>query len=84
MGRVALYPGAVSQYSMSAQDVVVLWERLVAGVAVRCESAEWAVRWHTGYPARAVDRHDVTLLCRRFGIAVPEGFEPLEEASTGR
>ncbi|MCX4791924.1 aminoglycoside nucleotidyltransferase [Streptomyces sp. NBC_01221] len=51
----------------------------IAGTAVRCESAEWAVRWHTGYPARDVDRHDVTLLCHRFGITVPEGFEPLEE-----
>ncbi|MGW2048347.1 nucleotidyltransferase domain-containing protein [Streptomyces sp. NPDC001858] len=49
----------------------------IAGTAVRCESAEWAVRWHTGYAARAVDRHDVPLLCQRFGIAVPEGFEPL-------
>ncbi|WP_234345219.1 MULTISPECIES: nucleotidyltransferase domain-containing protein [Streptomyces] len=51
----------------------------IAGTAVRCESAEWAVRCHTGYPARDVDRHDVPLLCRRFGITVPEGFEPLEE-----
>jgi hypothetical protein len=50
----------------------------VAGVAVRCGSAEWAVRWHTGYPARAVDRHDVPLLCQRFGIPLPEGFEPLK------
>ncbi|MFJ2273893.1 nucleotidyltransferase domain-containing protein [Streptomyces sp. NPDC087866] len=50
----------------------------IAGTAVRCESAEWAVRCHTGYPARDVDRHDVTLLCHRFGIPLPEGFEPLE------
>ncbi|MCZ4507831.1 MULTISPECIES: nucleotidyltransferase domain-containing protein [Streptomyces] len=53
----------------------------IAGTAVRCESAEWAVRWHTGYPARDVDRHDVPLLCQRFGIPLPEGFEPLEERS---
>jgi lincosamide nucleotidyltransferase A/C/D/E len=50
----------------------------VAGVAVRCESAEWAVRWHTGYPARVVDRHDVPLLCQRFRLPLPEGFEPTE------
>jgi hypothetical protein len=49
---------------------------VIAGTEVRCESAE-AVRWHTGYPARDVDRHDVPLLCQSFGIAVPEGFEPL-------
>lgn len=53
----------------------------IAGAEVRCESAEWALLWHTGYPARAVDRHDVKLLCRRFGLAVPEGFELQEEGS---
>ncbi|MFE7136968.1 nucleotidyltransferase domain-containing protein [Streptomyces sp. NPDC057644] len=51
----------------------------IAGTTVRCESAEWAVRFHTGYPAREVDRHDVPLLCRRFGIPLPEGFGPFEE-----
>jgi lincosamide nucleotidyltransferase A/C/D/E len=56
----------------------------VAGVAVRCESAQWSVRWHTGYPARPVDCHDVSLLCRKFGIDLPEGFAPAEEVSTRR
>lgn len=50
----------------------------VAGVEVRCESAEWAVRWHTGYPPRFQDRHDVPRLCSRFGITLPEGFERLD------
>ena len=47
---------------------------VIAGSATRCEAAEWAVRWHTGYPPRAVDRHDVPLLCERFGIELPEAF----------
>ncbi|MEV0732615.1 aminoglycoside nucleotidyltransferase [Polymorphospora sp. NPDC050346] len=47
---------------------------LIAGVPVRCEAAEWAVRWHTGYPPREVDRHDVPLLCTRFGLDLPEAF----------
>lgn len=51
-------------------------EGWIAGTAVRCEAAEWAVRWHTGYPPRAVDHHDVALLCNRFGIDVPERFRP--------
>jgi lincosamide nucleotidyltransferase A/C/D/E len=46
----------------------------VAGRAVRCEDPEWAVRWHTGYPPRAADRHDVPLLCARYGIPLPEPF----------
>ncbi|MEU9194597.1 nucleotidyltransferase domain-containing protein [Streptomyces hundungensis] len=52
---------------------------LIAGTAVRCESAEWAVRCHTGYPSREVDRHDVPLLCQQFGIPLPEGFDPVEK-----
>jgi lincosamide nucleotidyltransferase A/C/D/E len=46
----------------------------IAGLAVRCDAAEWAVRWHTGYPPRDVDRHDVPLLCEQFGIDLPELF----------
>jgi lincosamide nucleotidyltransferase A/C/D/E len=48
---------------------------VIAGTPVRCESAEWAVRWHTGYPLREVDRHDVPLLSRRFGIPLPQPFD---------
>lgn len=47
---------------------------LIAGRVVRCEAADWAVRCHTGYPPREVDRHDVGLLCERFGFALPEAF----------
>lgn len=47
---------------------------VVAGRAVRCEAPEWAVRRHTGYPPRAADRHDVPLLCARFGIPLPPDF----------
>nr|WSW69509.1 aminoglycoside nucleotidyltransferase [Streptomyces sp. NBC_00995] len=71
-------------YGSAVDGVVLPAEALaghgsIAGTAVRCESAEWAVRCHTGYPARDVDRHDVPLLCRQFGIPLPEGFEPLQE-----
>jgi len=46
----------------------------IAGVPVRCEAAEWSLRWHTGYQARDVDHHDVPLLCRRFDLALPPAF----------
>jgi lincosamide nucleotidyltransferase A/C/D/E len=46
----------------------------IAGTPVRCDAAEWAVNWHTGYEPRDVDRHDVTLLCERFGIELPPTF----------
>jgi lincosamide nucleotidyltransferase A/C/D/E len=47
---------------------------VIEGFEVRCEMPEWAVRWHTGYPARTVDHHDVLLLCERFGLELPPGF----------
>lgn len=50
-------------------------EGTILGVEVTCESAEWAMRWHTGYSPRAVDRHDVALLCERFGMDLPEGYD---------
>jgi lincosamide nucleotidyltransferase A/C/D/E len=47
---------------------------VIAGQAVRCETAVWSVRCHTGYPPRPADRHDVPLLCERFGIELPAAF----------
>lgn len=46
----------------------------IAGRPVRCEAPGWSVRWHTDYPLRDVDRHDVALLCERFGIVVPDVY----------
>jgi lincosamide nucleotidyltransferase A/C/D/E len=53
----------------------------IAGTSVRCEAAEWAVRWHSGYPLRAVDHHDVLLLCKRFALEVPEAFRAATDNS---
>jgi lincosamide nucleotidyltransferase A/C/D/E len=50
----------------------------IAGTQVRCESALWPVRWHSGYPLRAVDHPDVSLLCERFGIELPERFRGID------
>jgi lincosamide nucleotidyltransferase A/C/D/E len=47
---------------------------VIGGVDVRCDAPEWSIRWHTGYDPRSVDRHDVPLLCDRFGIALPEEY----------
>ncbi|MBU2664504.1 aminoglycoside nucleotidyltransferase [Actinoplanes bogorensis] len=46
----------------------------VDGMAVRCEAPEWSVRWHSDYPARDKDRHDVPRICSRFGIPLPPQF----------
>ncbi|MCP3856362.1 MAG: hypothetical protein GY698_16725, partial [Actinomycetia bacterium] len=46
----------------------------IADRAVRCESPHWAIKWHTGYPARPEDQADVALLCQAFDIDLPDGF----------
>lgn len=73
-------PGGSLHYGSAVDGAVFPAEALtgegrILGTAVTCESPEWAVRWHTGYPPRAVDHHDVALLCHRFGIDVPDGYE---------
>ena len=44
---------------------------VIDGRLVRCISAAWLVRFHTGYPWTEKDVHDVTALCERFGIERP-------------
>jgi lincosamide nucleotidyltransferase A/C/D/E len=46
-------------------------EGQIAGRRVRCISAEWQVRFHTGYEWDANDRRDVTAIADRYGIEVP-------------
>jgi lincosamide nucleotidyltransferase A/C/D/E len=44
------------------------------GKPMRCIAAEWAVKFHTSYAPRAVDRHDLKLLHERLGIDVPDQY----------
>lgn len=44
----------------------------IAGTSVRCERPEFALQNHTGYVLRDTDRHDVSVLCERFGLQPPE------------
>ncbi|MET7282226.1 hypothetical protein ABZS29_28605 [Kribbella sp. NPDC005582] len=46
----------------------------IAGVSVRCEHPAFALRNHTGYELREKDRHDVAVLCERFGLQAPEDY----------
>lgn len=53
----------------------------IAGQPVRCISPEVLVMFHTGYPLRERDLHDVAALCERFGIAYPEEYAHLPRLS---
>jgi lincosamide nucleotidyltransferase A/C/D/E len=47
----------------------------IQGYLVKCISAEWMVKFHSGYALDENDYHDVSALCERFGIALPAGYE---------
>ena len=51
----------------------------VKGYPVRCISAEWAVKFHTGYQIDANDYHDVLALCRRFGLEMPAEYKKFNQ-----
>ena len=46
----------------------------ICAQAVRCISPEWAVKFHSGYQLKEKDFQDVSALCERFGIQLPEAF----------
>src|SRR5258708_25862951 len=46
----------------------------IFGQAVRCISAEWMVKFHSGYQLKEKDFRDVSALCEKFGIPLPEAF----------
>jgi lincosamide nucleotidyltransferase A/C/D/E len=47
----------------------------IGGITVRCMPAEAQVLYHQGYEQKEKDRHDVLLLCKTFGISIPEEYE---------
>jgi lincosamide nucleotidyltransferase A/C/D/E len=47
----------------------------IEGQTVRCISAEWMVKFHSGYPLKEKDFRDVAALCGKFGIDLPVAYE---------
>ncbi len=47
----------------------------IMGYPVRCVTPEWLIKFHTGYKLDENDYHDVSALCKRFGIELPEEYE---------
>ena len=44
---------------------------------VRCISAEYMIKFHSGYTLDQNDVDDVTALCERFGIELPEVYRKM-------
>jgi len=45
------------------------------GREIACLTPEAQLRLHEGFEPRPIDRHDVAVLCQRFGLAAPPGYE---------
>ena len=43
----------------------------IDGSNVRCISAEWVIKFHSGYDLKQKDFQDVSALCKKFGIDLP-------------
>ena len=51
----------------------------IEGRTVRCISAEWMVKFHSGYPLKEKDFRDVSALCAKFGIELPVVYEQFKK-----
>ena len=47
---------------------------LIEGRAMRCISAEWMVKFHSGYELKEKDFRDVSALCAKFGMDLPPEY----------
>jgi lincosamide nucleotidyltransferase A/C/D/E len=64
-------PGAADA---SYEPEALAWTGEIDGRPVACMPPAWLVRWHTGYPLDADDLADVTALCERFAIPLPDEY----------
>lgn len=55
----------------------------IDGHEVRCIEPASLVRFHTGYEPDANDAHDVFLLCRQFGLALPSEYRERTSPQAG-
>src|SRR5262249_33186431 len=69
-GRQQLQDGSWGIYSSSG----LAGSGSIGGYAVRCLNPELQLRFHVGYEPDEDDRHDVELLCRYFGLELPDEY----------
>jgi lincosamide nucleotidyltransferase A/C/D/E len=55
----------------------------IHGYQVKCISAEWMVKFHTGYELDENDYHDVSALCKRFSIEIPDEYGKFTQEGSG-
>ncbi len=47
---------------------------VIGGYPVRCISPQWMVKFHSGYALTDKDYRDVSALCEKYGIELPEEY----------
>lgn len=52
----------------------------IGGCAVRCISPQWMVKFHSGYELTEKDYRDVSAICKKYGIAVPDEYSRFRTA----
>ena len=51
----------------------------ISGCAVRCISPQWMVKVHSGYELTEKDYQDVSAICGKYGIAVPDEYSRFKD-----
>ncbi len=51
----------------------------INGRSVRCISPEWMVKFHSGYELKEKDFRDVSALCEKFDIELPQSFSKFKK-----
>ena len=47
----------------------------IGGQGVRCVSAEWSLRFHSGYELKEKDYRDMSALCTKFNLELPPEYQ---------
>lgn len=53
----------------------------ITGCAVRCISPQWMVKFHSGYELTEKDYQDVSAICEKYGIALPDEYSRFKDRS---
>lgn len=51
----------------------------IRGCGVRCISPVWMVKFHSGYELTEKDYQDVSALCQKYGIALPDEYSRFKD-----